>query len=282
MLIKQIILVSGMSGAGKSSTMNVLEDLGFRCLDNVPFGLVDDYLDWVKTTADESYERLAIAVTMSDFVDAFLYLRKEYSNTQGIFLEASDESLTNRYQFTRRKHPLIARGKASTIKEAIELERSQIRLTEEDVKIIDTSELSSKYLKKIISEYSGIKNIGFTVSFVSFGFKHGLPLDVDVVYDVRFLNNPFWIEELREKTGNDQVVYDYVMNDKRSTALIESIVTYLDLAFGEYTKEGKSHMSVAIGCTGGKHRSVTLTNYLYDYYKEKYNSFKLHRDFERE
>ncbi|MFV0254550.1 MAG: RNase adapter RapZ [Erysipelotrichaceae bacterium] len=282
MKVKTIILVSGLSGAGKSSAMNVLEDLGFRCIDNLPYALIDEFLTWVENGADETYENLAIAITMDDFVDIFLWLRKQGYNTQGIFLEASDEVLTNRYQFTRRKHPLVARKKANTVKEAIKIERSKIKLTEEDVKIIDTSNISAKYLKQIISDVSGIGNNSFTISFVSFGFKHGVPLDVDSIYDVRFLNNPFWVEELRVQNGNDQAVYDFVMSDPRALKTIDSMKSYLDLAFKEFAKEGKSHMSVGIGCTGGKHRSVTITNYLYEYYQAKYNCLKFHRDFERE
>jgi len=282
MKIKQIILVSGLSGAGKSSVMTILEDIGYLCIDNFPLELLATLLQWIANNNDARYSYLALSTSAIDFKPAFEDIQAADVNLEAVFLDAADDVLVQRYQFTRNRHPLIATEKAKTLLQAIKKERAWLMGLPDEITQIDTSDLSIKSLRTIIeTRFSKDNEKRFTISLLSFGYRYGLPLDADVIFDARLLNNPFWIDELKNQTGNDKAVQDFVFNDQRSESLLKRITAYLDFSFREFIKEQKSHMTVAVGCTGGKHRSVTLVNYLAEYYKEKHQILKFHRDIER-
>lgn len=199
---------------------------------------------------------------------------------QVLFLDASDLVLIRRYKSTRRTHPLLLSNAANTLEEAIAVERQLLtRTLDSSFVTVDTSFLTAKEVKRVLEQYFS-KNAApsFSISFVSFGYKHGVPLDADLMIDVRFLPNPFWEPKLRMFSGNDKLVYDYVMDSDETREFIKRLLAFLDYAFAQYVKEGKNHFVVAIGCTGGQHRSVTITNFLYDHYKDQYRSYKQHRD----
>jgi len=282
MKIKQVILISGLSGAGKSSAMSILEDIGYLCIDNFPLGLLETLLQWINESDDERYNYLALSTMALDFNQAYKLIKKFGLNVKAAFLDAADDVLVHRYQYSRIRHPFIVSGDARNLFQAITKEREQITALSDEVLRIDTTELTIKNLKTILESYfSRDDNLSFSISFISFGFRYGLPRDADAVFDVRFINNPYWMDELKKMTGNDQMVIDYVFKDKRSHKLLKEIKGYLDFAFSEFVKENKNHMTVAVGCTGGKHRSVTFVNYLEEYYRAKYHVLKLHRDIDR-
>ena len=279
MEIKQIILVSGLSGAGKSSIMSILEDIGYLCIDNFPLALLNTLLQWIADNQDARYQYLALSSGARDFDAIYKQLKANEVSYQAVFLEAADDVLIQRYQFTRNRHPYIVSKEASTLQQAINKERNELSGIDDRVIRVDTSNLSIKDLKRIVeANFFKKDEYALSLSFISFGFRYGLPLDADAVFDARFINNPYWQEELRKLSGNDQLVIDYVFADKRTEVLLKRITNYLDFSLKEFVKEQKSHMTVAVGCTGGKHRSVALINYLENYYKESYQVLKLHRD----
>lgn len=283
MSVKRLVLVSGLSGAGKTSFIGILEDMGYECLDRYPFGLLDGLLDFIFSTKDHRYDNIALSINVKEFAHAIALLNYRQVQFQAIFLDAQDEIITQRYQFTRRQHPLITNGQASTLQQAIEMERGYMQQVEADVMRIDTSHLSQKQLKKLVEASLTLDGqVKFSVSFVSFGFKFGVPLDADVVFDARFLPNPFWELELRSLTGNDEAVFRYVIDQEKTQQFIKLMVDYLDFSFEHSQQEGRNHFTVAIGCTGGKHRSVSLVNYLCDYYQKRVYSLRYHRDIERQ
>lgn len=178
-------------------------------------------------------------------------------------------------------HPLLLSNQSNTLEEAISVERqmfSQIANNNSFI-TIDSSFLSEKEFRNKIEKYFSKSEVpAFSISFISFGYKYGVPMDADLMIDVRFLPNPFWVVELRPFNGNDKAVYDYVMDKPETQEFIKRLLAFTDYAFEQYVKEGKNHFTVAIGCTGGQHRSVAITNFLFDTYKEKYNCYKEHRD----
>ena len=277
---KHVVLVTGMSGAGKTTAMSVLEDMGYHCIDNFPVTLINELGKVLHSSEDERYQNLALATTAQDYLKFLQFFANEDVLVHILYLDASDEKLLLRYKFTRRNHPMMINHKAKTLEEAIEMERDLFAgIDNQAIMHIDTSKLDSSSLKKIIKEKLSLdqKRV-FSISFSSFGFKHGVPLDADIVFDARFLPNPFYIEGLKELTGDDLEVYEYVMSFDESKTYAMHLTNCLDFVFDEYQKQNKPHICVAIGCTGGHHRSVTFANYLYEYYKNKYTCFKSHRD----
>lgn len=278
---KNLILVTGMSGAGKTSAMNALADLGYNCIDNFPKELLSS-LESLLEKENPCYDKLALTASSADYVDFMNFFDALNRPVKIIYVDASDDELLLRYRFTRRQHPLMISGQASTLEDAIELERDQFNHLEESSKAtlhIDSTKLTQQALGNQIKHY--FKNPmepEFAITFQSFGFKNGVPMDADEMIDVRFLPNPFYEPALKTKTGNDKDVYDYVMNRQETKQYTEKLKAYLDLVFESYSKSHKTHMIVAIGCTGGQHRSVSVCNWLYDQYKDKYKVFKLHRD----
>ena len=211
---KNIVLITGMSGAGKTSAMNVLEDMGYYCIDNFPVQLISSLGHLIREQSDHRYDNIALATNAVDYMQFVNYFENIDMTVNVVFLDASNEELLLRYRFTRRHHPMLLYSMANTLEEAIEVERDLFdRLNERAILHIDTTKLSLQELRKLLFSRLSFKvKPEFTISFMSFGFKHGLPIDADIVSDVRFLPNPYYVEDLRQKTGNDQEVYDYVMN----------------------------------------------------------------------
>jgi UPF0042 nucleotide-binding protein len=278
----RIILVSGMSGAGKTTAMGILEDMGYHCMDQFPVKLLPNLLEMIAKEDDTRFHNLALSTNLVNF--------NEFKNTLGVLdidlqiliLESSHPELLKRYKFTRRTHPMLLSNIATTLEEGIQIERERLnKLKEQNCLVVDTSFLNATELKQRLNKVFAINNrAAFSISFISFGYKNGLPMDVDLLFDVRFLPNPYWEESLRTKTGNDQEVYDYVMTNKETQRYLSKLKPFLDYSFKQYIKEGKNHFTVGIGCTGGMHRSVSIVNWLFDEYSKKYNCFKEHRDLE--
>lgn len=277
---KRVILVAGLSGAGKSTATRILEDIGYHVIDNFPVQMVGSLVDMVETSIDPRYSYLALSTNAQDFPAFLQALRGQSIQVQVLFLEASDEVLLLRYKRTRRAHPMLMNNSCNTLEEAISLERQMFaRQIDNSFVTIDTSFLSEQEFRDRICKYFAKDEIpAFSISFISFGYKYGLPMDADLVVDVRCLPNPFWVVELRPFNGNDACIYDYVINKPETQMFLQKLLAFTDYAFAEYAHEGKNHFTVGIGCTGGQHRSVAITNYLYEHYRKQYRCYKEHRD----
>lgn len=277
---KKVILISGMSGAGKTSATNILEDMGYHCIDQYPVQLLDLLVDLIASSNDIKFNHIALSTNILDFMDFVRVFKNSNFDLKILYLDASNEELLHRYKNTRRAHPLLLSNNANTLEDAIEMERELFNKNKEASFIkIDTSFLSFKELKNKIEKYFNVLSISpFSISFISFGYKHGVPLDADLMFDVRFLPNPYWELELRPYSGDDEAVYNYVIDKEETQTYLKKLTSFLNYSFKQYEKEGKSHFTVGIGCTGGQHRSVAICNYLFDYYKDKYKCYKDHRD----
>lgn len=275
-----VLLITGMSGAGKTTAIAILEDMGYHCIDQFPVELIKNLGEIMHNTEDERYKHLALATTAIDYPKFLTYFENIDIQVRVVFLDASNEALLRRYKFTRRHHPMLLHAKANTLEEAIEVERDMFEnLNMQEILKIDTTKLDQKELKAILeSKLSFMDKPVFSISFVSFGYKHGIPIDADLLFDVRFLPNPYYIKELKEKTGDDQEVYEYVMQFEQTQQFLTRLSSFLDYLFEQYEAEGKTHLTVGIGCTGGQHRSVSVTNWLYEHYLKEYNCYKGHRD----
>lgn len=278
---KTIVLVTGMSGAGKTSAMNALEDLGYYCIDSFPSELLSD-LETLIEQGDPKYDRLAFAVNAQDYLKFMNFFDALNRPIQVVFVDASDEELLLRYRFTRRQHPMITMNLATTLEDAIELERDYFDHLQNNMNNtihIDTTRMTGQALSNTVRHYfNSEKDDRFAVTFQSFGFKNGLPMDADLVIDVRFLPNPFYEPALRSKTGNDKEVFDYVMEREETQDFAKRLKDYLDFVLKSYKDQQKSHTIISVGCTGGQHRSVSVANWLYDQYKDEYRCYKTHRD----
>ena len=281
----RFVIVTGMSGAGKSTALKMLEDMGYFCVDNLPIMLLPKFAEMI-TTPNTEVNRVALGIDIrsGQSLDG-LEEQLEEMYTRGIdyeilFLDAKSNVLVKRYKETRRQHPL---GGVGHIDVGIAKERERIAfLKMRATYILDTSRMLTRELKaeleKIFVEGKDFKNLYVTI--MSFGFKYGIPEDADLVFDVRFLPNPYYIEDLKAKTGNDKEVQEYVLNNERADVFLEKLTGMIDFLLPNYIWEGKNHLVIAIGCTGGKHRSVTLANCLYDFVKkqEQYGVRIDHRD----
>ncbi len=278
--VKKVILVSGMSGAGKSTATSILEDMGYHIIENYPVQLLSLLVDIIENSVDPRYNYIALSTNANDFPEFLRGIKGEGMDVRVLFLDASDIVLIRRYKSTRRMHPLLLSNTANTLEEAIAVERQMLARTDMSSFVtIDTSYLTTKEVKRVLEQYFAKGAApSFSISFLSFGYKYGVPMDADLMIDVRFLPNPFWIPALRVYSGNDAQVYDYVMEKEETKEFCRRLLSFLDYAFTEYMKEGKNHFTVAIGCTGGQHRSVTITNFLYDHYRNQYRCYKQHRD----
>ncbi|RKI81693.1 RNase adapter RapZ [bacterium 0.1xD8-71] len=281
----RFVIVTGMSGSGKRTAMKMLEDVGFYCVDNLPVALIEKFVELIAMPNSE-VNKVALGIDVrvdQSFNGVCRILEKLKENGyifEILFLEASDAVLLKRYKETRRLHPLSPEGR---VEEGIHKERETLReIRQKADYIIDTSNLLTRELKEEIDsifihnkEYNSL-----IVSILSFGFKNGIPADADLVFDVRFLPNPFYIDELKHKTGNDKEVQDYVMEFPEASEFLKKLVDMLDFLIPNYVKEGKHQLVVGIGCTGGKHRSVTLANELYAKMKDHgtYGTKLYHRD----
>ncbi|MDO0494151.1 RNase adapter RapZ [Clostridioides difficile] len=280
----KFVIVTGLSGSGKSETMRALEDMGFYCVDNLPPALITKFAE-LCYQPNSSIDKVALGIDIRGrkFFEALHeslnYLEKENYEYEMVYLDCNDDVLLKRYKMTRRNHPL---AKDMQIPEGIKMERKIMEpLKELSTCIIDTTNMKPKDLKEEIKKIysSGEDNPNLTISVVSFGFKHGILADADLVFDVRFLPNPYYVEELRAKTGDDKEVRDYVMNSKISEEFYVKLLDMIHFLVPQYIKEGKQHLVIGVGCTGGRHRSVTITNLIAEDLSNKgYRVVKKHRD----
>lgn len=280
----RVVLVTGMSGAGKTTAMGVLEDMGYHCIDRFPASMVKLLSRDIVEGANPLYENIALTVSANDFETFYNEFKNVDVELIVLFLDASKEQLLLRYKYNRRNHPLVVSGLSNSIEDAINDEIEDFsRIKSYATIIIDTTFLNGQLLTSRIQRFFSIRDQKtMTLNFISFGYRKGLPLDADLVIDVRFLKNPYWEEALREKTGNDMRVYSYVIEDSLTREFIEKLKTFLDYTFEKNLESSKHIFTVAIGCTGGQHRSVSLVNWLYDHYRLQYNVLKDHRDIKEE
>ena len=263
----KLVIVTGMSGAGKTIALKMLEDMGFYCVDNLPISLVDKFAQLVSGGGDIAKAALGIDIRSGEELNHLDEILRGWKNTgldfQVLFLDANDATLIKRYKETRRSHPLAGTGR---LDKGIEKERVKLAFLKKDADfIIDTSKLLTRELRqeleKIFLHVREYSNMFVTV--LSFGFKYGIPEDADLVFDVRFLPNPYYVEELRPLTGEDQVIRDYVMQGGTGQAFLDKLYDMVDFLLPNYIGEGKNQLVIAVGCTGGKHRSVAMANALY-------------------
>lgn len=283
----KIVVVSGLSGSGKSHALNCLEDLGFFCVDNLPPALLPVFAELCEQSTSE-IEKTAIGIDIRErgFLNDFLVeserLRQRGSSMELLFLEAEDEVLVRRFSESRRPHPL---AKNRTVIEGIQAERLQLaELRKRADQIIDTSDLTVHQLKDTLVRYhkERDKSRPFPISIISFGYKHGVPYEVDLVFDVRFLPNPNFVPELKALTGQDRNVADFVMKAAESSEYFKRLTSFLDYLVPQFDREGRSYLTIGIGCTGGRHRSVAIANALAEHLISKsYDAKARHRDVER-
>lgn len=280
----KFVIVTGMSGAGRSTAMKMMEDMGFYCIDNLPVPLLDKLMGMASDFTE--MQKIAIGIdvrngkSLSELQHMLELLDGGQSPYEILYLEAEDEVLVKRYKETRRSHPLAA---GERLDKGIEEERKRLAfLKERATYIIDTSQLLTRELKteleKIFIQNQDYKNLFVTI--LSFGFKYGIPADSDIVMDVRFLPNPYYVEGLRAKTGNDAEIQQYVMQFAEANEFIDKLEDMINFLIPNYIAEGKNQLVISIGCTGGKHRSVTLANELYKRLegKKEYGLKIEHRD----
>ena len=270
----KLVIVTGMSGAGRSTAMKMLEDMGFFCIDNLPVPLVGKLVGFSNTFSQEN-QKIAIGIdvrngdALGELPDTLQKLKQKQASFRILFLDAEDEILIKRYKETRRNHPLAS---GERVEKGLELERERMKYLKEHADyIIDTSQLLTRELKgeleKIFIQDKEYKNLFVTI--LSFGFKYGIPSDSDIVMDVRFLPNPYYVEGLRPKTGNDKEIQDYVMQFPEAGEFVDKLEDLISFLIPKYIEEGKNQLVISIGCTGGKHRSVTLANELYNRLKDQ-------------
>lgn len=282
----KFVIVTGLSGSGKSEAMKALEDMGFYCVDNLPPALIVNFAE-LFYQGNETIDKVALGVDIrgreffQDLNSALEQLRLANFKYDVLYLDCDDDVLVKRYKMTRRNHPLADH---TQIPEGIKKEKAIMEPLKKYSKlIINTTNMKPKDLKE---EIAGIYDVGegfnspnITISVVSFGFKYGLPIDADLVFDVRFLPNPYYDLDLRPKTGDSKDVREFVMNSEVSHQFVEKLFGMFDFLIPQYIEEGKHHLVIGIGCTGGRHRSVTIANKTYDYLSEQgYRTVKKHRD----
>ncbi|MCR4892261.1 MAG: RNase adapter RapZ [Lachnospiraceae bacterium] len=283
----KFVIVTGMSGAGKSTALKMLEDQGYFCVDNLPVPLVGKFAE-LSFAPKSELNKVAIGMDVRTGLSG-MEATLEGLKAQGyvfeiLFMEANDQVLIKRFKETRRAHPLVMNGR---VEDGIGKERELLRYLKKNATyIIDTSQLLTRELKaeldEIFSKNKGFQNLFVTV--LSFGYKYGIPSDADLVFDVRFLPNPYYVDELKLKNGNDIEVQDFVMKSPDATCFLNKLEDLLDFLLPNYVKEGKNQLVIAVGCTGGKHRSVTLANKLYERLSawQKYGCRIEHRDIEKD
>ena len=284
----KLVIVTGMSGAGKTIALKMLEDIGFYCVDNLPISLVDKFVQLV--SEGTSIEKAALGLDirsgeeLGNLDEILENWRRSNVDVQVLFLDANDAVLIKRYKETRRTHPLAGAGR---LENGIEKEREKLAFLKREADyIIDTSMLLTrelrKELEKIFLQDARYKNMYVTV--LSFGFKYGIPEDADLVFDVRFLPNPYYDEHLRPLTGQVQAVRDYVMQGGTADAFFKKLYDMIDFLLPNYINEGKNQLVIAVGCTGGKHRSVTIARALYEHLEAvgEYGIRIDHRDIDKD
>ncbi len=285
----KFVLLTGMSGAGKSTALKMMEDIGFYCVDNLPIPLIEKFVELSEMQSSE-LSKVAVGIdirsgrALTELHDVLDRLEADGRSCEILFLDAEDSVLVKRYKETRRNHPLAA---GERVDKGIILERERMGFLKKRANyIIDTSRLLTRELKaeicKIFVENQDFKNLFITI--LSFGFKYGIPADSDLVFDVRFLPNPYYVEGLRTKSGNDKEIQEYVLQFQEAHEFLDKLEDMVTFLIPNYITEGKNQLVIAIGCTGGKHRSVTLANQLYKRLSAR-KEFGLkieHRDIEKD
>ncbi len=282
----EIVIITGMSGAGKTVAVQSFEDLGYYCIDNLPPELLTTFLALMKES-ERKITRVAAVMDMrggeffDSLIDALDKLEKvEDLVTRVLFLDADDETLVRRYKETRRSHPLEPNGLPL---DGIKKERMLLsELRGRATYVYNTSSMKPRELReRIANEFSSLAGPQFSLNVMSFGYKNGIPIDADLVFDVRFLKNPYYVEELRYKTGLQEEVSSYVLATDETKILIEKLTDLFSFMIPQYIHEGKSQLVIAFGCTGGQHRSVTLAEYYGKLFKQSYQTVITHRDIDR-
>lgn len=265
----KFVILTGMSGAGKSTAIKMMEDIGFYCVDNLPIALLEKFVELSDLQQNAELQKVAVGIdirsgqALEELRDVLDRIEKAGASYEILFLDAEDSVLVKRYKETRRNHPLSG---GERVDKGIEEERKRLAFLKKRADyIIDTSRLLTRELKaeldKIFVQNQDYKNLFITI--LSFGFKYGIPADSDLVFDVRFLPNPYYVEGLRAKTGNDAEIQEYVLQFEEAHQFMDKLEDMLNFLIPNYITEGKNQLVIAIGCTGGKHRSVTLANELY-------------------
>lgn len=283
----EFVIISGMSGAGKTSALHIMEDIGYYCVDNIPTSLLQTLYKLCKDSSDREMKRVAVVVDVrgnGDYEVMYDDLENFKKNNEGVsilYIDAKVDSLIVRYKETRRRHPLTERLKDGSVAAAVkEEQRLLVPVKTLADYSIDTTFMSIKQLReRIISMFLENSSNSIMITFMSFGFKYGIPLESDLIIDVRCLPNPFYIAELKEHTGLEKCIQDYVLDSEETQEFVKRLIDWLDYSLPLYLKEGKSELVVGIGCTGGKHRSVTIAELLDNYFMEKgYKCIVQHRD----
>ena len=277
----QFTIVTVLSGAGKTQVMRFLEDAGFFCIDNLPPVIIPQ-LAAMFISINGKYEKVAFAIDsrvgdmIGELLDNLKILKENGYEYKLIFVDARDDVLVKRYKETRRHHPIAS---DLGLLDSIKKERQMLsKIYQEADTVIDTSDFSLEQLsKKLRSIYFEGTQEEFLINIMSFGFKYGIPLDADLIFDVRCFVNPFYVDELKDKTGNDKEVRDYIMNTKTAKKFMDKLISMINFLLPLYIEEGKASLTIGIGCTGGKHRSVTMANVLSEEL-EGYNKNLIHRD----
>ncbi|MEG0439579.1 RNase adapter RapZ [Solibacillus cecembensis] len=279
----ELVIITGMSGAGKTVAVQSFEDLGYYCVDNLPPELLTTFLTLMKDSA-KKITRVAVVMDLRgrEFFESLIesldtLLEEEEISPRILFLDADDAALVRRYKETRRAHPL---GPQGLLLEGIQLERQLLSEVKGRAQIVvNTSKLKPRELReRITTEFSNMSSPTFSINVMSFGFKHGIPIDADLVFDVRFLKNPYYVEELRHKTGLQTEVSSYVLATEETQQLIMKLTDLLTFMIPQYRDEGKSQLVIAFGCTGGQHRSVTLAEYFGKLIGNNHHAVISHRD----
>ncbi|MDH7512657.1 MAG: RNase adapter RapZ [Clostridiales bacterium] len=278
----RFLIITGISGSGKTVASRFLEDLGYYCIDNLPAKLIPSLVNiWLRKEVE--IEKIALVVDMrepgflSEFPKALEQIR-EKASPMLIFLDASDETLLKRFSETRRPHPIM---RNKSVIEAIRLERKRLAPIKEMAdEVVDTSSININQLKDLLTKrLVKKKRQALQIGLVSFGYKYGVPTDSDLIFDTRFLPNPFYIDDLRGKSGKSRKVRDYVLKSRETRDFLEKLTRFLDYLIPKFVEEGKSYLTISIGCTGGKHRSVVIVDMLKDFLRRKRYDIKVyHRD----
>ena len=285
----ELVFASGMSGAGKSTALKMLEDMGYFCVDNLPVPLIDKFVQLVREGGEGKTSGVAMGVDIrssefSNLRNVLADLKEKGISFRVLFLDADDKTLVKRYKETRRSHPLARGGR---VQDGLRKEREAVGFLKKDADyILDTSQLLTRDLKteleKIFIQDQDFRSLMITV--LSFGFKYGIPADSDLVFDVRFLPNPYYVPELKELTGKDQPVHDFVMQYDVSGQFIDKLEDLIRFLIPNYIEEGKTQLVISVGCTGGRHRSVALAEELFSRLKDshEYGIRIEHRDIQKD
>ncbi len=280
----EFVIITGLSGAGKTSALHAMEDIGFYCVDNIPPLLLDTFYDLCDNSADNRMKKVAVVVDMrsgnmfNELADIISKSKLSGKRFKILYLDTKLDTLLIRYKETRRKHPLADEFSGGSTEKAVELEYELMK----PVKIIsdyviNTSYMTPKQLKeRVTTMFSHGQESGMLVTCMSFGFKYGIPLEADLIFDVRCLPNPFYIKELKHKTGLDEEVRQYILDFEVTQQFVEKLISYLDFTIPLYKEEGKSELVIGIGCTGGKHRSVTLARLLNSHFNDNDQQSAIH------